>query len=219
MYKKKLRLPVPDLFKKNYNRKAEFVTQAGMYSPARSLQPEQSLFTSPGTWVKKAEARSTRGVCSRMPHLPGDVIAGSGRILCAEQEFQRREGEIEAGAAPRWGKSRMWQLEAHSVPRAGDRIRSKLVAPSWLRIQLCCRLFSFPATRGREFSVWAFLCVERICWDTLEAEVEAGAVDLVEHLLPRFIQHEETLLACKPTSVITADHCWEMNPYFCIVLT
>lgn len=64
-----------------------------------------------------------------------------------------------------------------------------------------------------------FLCVERICWDTLEAEVEAGAVDLVEHLLPRFIQHEETLLACKPTSVITADHCWEMNPYFCIVLT
>lgn len=157
MYKKKLRLPVPDLFKKkNYNRKAEFVTQAGMYSPARSLQPEQSLFTSPSTWVKKAEARSTRGVCSRMPHLPGDVIAGLGRILCAEHEFQRWEGEIEAGAAPGWGKSRMWQLEAHGVPRAGDRIRSKLVAPSWLRIQLCCRLFSFPATRGREFSVWAF---------------------------------------------------------------
>lgn len=64
-----------------------------------------------------------------------------------------------------------------------------------------------------------FFCVERICWDTLEAEVEDGAVDLLERLLPRFIQHEETLLACKPTSVITADRCWEMNPYFCIVLT
>lgn len=37
---------------------------------------------------------------------------------------------MEAGAAPRWGKSRMWQLEAHGVPRGGDRIRSELVAPS-----------------------------------------------------------------------------------------
>lgn len=34
----------------------------------------------------------------------------------------------------------------------------------------------------------------------------------------RFIRHERTLLACKPTSVITADHCWETNPHLCIVL-
>lgn len=63
-----------------------------------------------------------------------------------------------------------------------------------------------------------FLCVERIPWDALEAEVEDEAGDLLEHLVQRFIQREETLLACKPTSVITADHCWEMNPCFCIVL-
>lgn len=32
--------------------------------------------------------------------------------------------------------------------------------------------------------------------------------DLVEH-------HPER---GRPTSVTAADHCWEMNPYFCIVL-
>lgn len=194
-----------------------------MYSPARSLQPEQSLFTSPSTRVKKAEARSTRGFYSRMPHLPGGVMAGLGRILCAEQEFRDGREKWRQELPPDGEKAGCgsWKPTAFLEEETGSAVNWWLLPSqgSWLRIQLCCRLFSFPAIHGREFPVWAFFCVERICWDTLEAEVEDGAVDLLERLLPRFIQHEETLLACKPTSVITADRCWEMNPYFCIVLT
>lgn len=85
------------------------------------------------------------------------------------------------------------------------------VQGSWLQIHLC----KFTAENS-QFGLF-FVCGKDPLGST-GGEMEDGAGDLQEHLVQRFLQHEETRLACRPTSVIAADHCWEMNPSFCFVL-
>lgn len=102
-------------------------------------------------------------------------------------------GEKEDEAAGSWG---------------GDRIHSSGILVTDPPLQV----------HGREFSVWAFFVCGKDPLGSTGGEMEDGAGDLQEHLVQRFLQHEETRLACRPTSVIAADHCWEMNPSFCFVL-
>lgn len=113
-------------------------------------------------------------------------------------------------------------------------IHRKLLAPShagsFPSIDLSRGLFSFHSPlqiHSGEFSVWAFLCVNNLLGYsksslTLQAKVKASlgwCSRSSEASAARFIQREETLIAFKPTSVITTDHRWEMNTYFFIVLT
>lgn len=95
-------------------------------------------------------------------------------------------GETEAGAVPRWGRRRKWQLEAEEETGSGILVQGSF--------------HPLLRSHGREFSVWAFFVRGK--------DLLGYTGDLVEH-------HPER---GRPTSVTAADHCWEMNPYFCIVL-
>lgn len=107
-------------------------------------------------------------------------------------------GETEA---TRWGKGGCgsWKARAFLEEETGSPVQDLGYNPPLL--------WFFPSPSADSWQgilSLGFFCVERIPWDTLEAELKDGAGELLEQLQWRLTQHEETLLGCKPTSVITA---------------
>lgn len=82
-------------------------------------------------------------------------------------------------------------------------------------MDLCCRLFSFHSlVENSQFGVF-LVCVNNLLGYSelslapqAKAEARPGRRSRSSEASPaRFIQHEETLIALKPTSVITTDPC------------